>query len=189
MATISNFKKKIFLVILMMPVCNAFCQTVDDVSLSFTIPELSLIDIEPSAQTSLTFNLTANTEAGLPISATGATNNSLWLNYSSSIPTGRPNKKVTVQVSSGTIPSGISISLLASAYSGTGGAGTFGTPTGTIALSTTAQTLISGIGRCYTGNGQSNGHQLTYTIGISDYKSLYYIQSAILLIAFTITDM
>jgi hypothetical protein len=188
MEAISGFIKKVIPVLLFMPIYSGYSQTSGNVNLPFTIPQVALIDIEPSASSSISFALTVDNESGQPINATGATNNSLWINYSSTFPTGSPNRKVTVQVSSGTIPSGIDITLTPDSYSGTG-QGTFGTSAGAVVLSATPKTLISGIGRCYTGNGNTNGHRLNYALSISNYQSLYYNQSATLLIAFTLTDM
>jgi hypothetical protein len=186
-AIIMNIKKLI-LVLLFMPIHWVYCQTTGNINLAFAIPQVALVDIEPSASSSISFALTVNNESGQPISATGATNNSLWINYSSTFPTGGLNRKVTVQVSSGTIPSGIDITLTPDSYSGTG-QGTFGTSAGAVVLSATPKTLISGIGRCYTGNGNTNGHRLNYALSISSYQSLYYNQSTTLQIAFTLTDM
>ena len=159
----------------------------DDCSLSFTIPEIALLDIEPSGLSNISLTLTADSESGLPISASGAINDDLWINYTSCLATGSNSRSVSVHIASGSIPNGVSLILSPSAYSGSG-QGTFGSPSRNIILSNTPQTLISGIGRCYTGDGQNNGHKLSYSLNISDYNSLNYNNSTTIQIAFTLTD-
>ncbi|NQU85292.1 MAG: hypothetical protein HQ541_05985 [Mariniphaga sp.] len=155
--------------------------------LLFTIPEVALLDVEPVGISNITLVLTGNTEAGLPISASDASNNNLWINYTSSLATGSPNRSVSVQVASGSIPSGVALSLYASSDSGNGD-GSMGSPTGTLNVTNSPQVLISGIGRCYTGNGQNRGHRLNYSLSISDYNELNFIESATIQIAFTLSD-
>lgn len=162
-------------------------QTVANRTVSFTLPEVVLLDVEPSGSSSISLILTVDPESGQPVSVTSATNTSLWINYSSCIPTGGNSRTITAQVSSGTIPSGINIVLSASAYSGTG-AGTFGTSSGSVNLSGSPQVIVSGIGGCYTGNGINNGHRLNYSVNVSSYQNLQHNQSNTLQIAFTLTD-
>lgn len=159
----------------------------DNHSVGLTIPEIALLDVEPNTST-ISLALTPPTEAGLPLTAsTAATNNSKWLNYTSALAPSSTNRTVTVQVTSGTVPSGINLLLQAGSYSGSG-AGTTGTSVGQIALNNTAQNLITGIGGCYTGDGSSTGHRLTYTLAISNYAQLNFSQSTNLQITFTISD-
>lgn len=156
-------------------------------SLSFTIPEIALIDIEPSGLSNIYLTLEAGSESGQPITAKGSINDDLWINYTSCLASGGSSRSVSVQVASGTIPEGVQLILSPSGYSGNG-QGTHGSPVGEIILSQTPQTLISGIGRCFTGDGQNNGHKLNYTIRISDYNLLNIDESSNIQIAFTLTD-
>lgn len=176
----------IFLIIL--PIWVSGQADEDNCSLAFSIPEVALLDIEPSGLSNITLTLTTNPESGLPVSATGALNENLWINYTSCIATNGNNRSVTAHVSSGTIPSGVTLSLFSDAYAGTGGQGNFGTPAGTISLSSTPKTLISNIGRCYTGDGQNKGHKLHYSLGISDFQALRHNQSSTIQIVFTLSE-
>ncbi|MBI5916612.1 MAG: hypothetical protein HY842_14640, partial [Bacteroidetes bacterium] len=132
-------------------------QVTDSHDVSFTIPEIALLDIEPG-NAAITVFLQPPTEAGAPLEFTGGgTDNSKWLNYSSALAPAAPGRTVSVQITDGSLPAGVEVKVQAASYSGSG-AGAFGTPAGLISLSSTAQTLISSIGRCYTDNGQGNGH-------------------------------
>lgn len=160
-----------------------FAQTTGSKNLSFTLPAISLIDIEPSGNLSLT--VTAPNEAGNPVVAPAA-NRSKWINYTSAIQTGGNTKHITASISS-KIP-GFDVTLSAAAASGLGG-GTLGTPTGQITLSTAAQTIISGIGGAYTGDGTNNGHQLTISIVpiINSYSLIKAQSNTQVQITYTIT--
>jgi hypothetical protein len=173
--------------ILLFSFSNIFGQTVANRTVSFTLPEVVLLDIEPGGSSSISLTLTVNPESGLPVSVTSATNSTLWINYSSCIPVGGNNRTITANVSSGTIPSGINIVLSAAAYSGIG-EGTFGTSSGSINLSGTPQVIVSGIGGCYTGDGINNGHLLNYSVNVSSFQNLQHNQSTTLQVAFTLTD-
>ena len=150
------------------------------------VPEVALLDIEDGSNITLT--ITAPTEAGLPVGFS-AEDNTQWLNYSSIIgSTTEPNRKVTV-VASGNLPAGTNLKVVAGAYTGTG-AGTTGSPTAAVTLSTTEQDLITGIGSCYTGDGTSNGHNLTYSIeeNMGDYSNLDFDADYTATITYTLSD-
>jgi hypothetical protein len=152
------------------------------------IPEIALVDVEPEGNNNISLDLTPPSEAGLGASGTTAANNSLWLNYTSSKSAGGPARSVYVQAI-GDIPSGVQIKLQASARSGAGGAGLFGTPVGSpVILNNSPQMLISGIGGCYTGNGIGFGHQLQFSIEISDYSFLDIPGNSVIHISYTIAD-
>ena len=151
-----------------------------------TIPSVALVDIEPSSG-SISLVLTQPTEAGQTMTNSSATNNSKWINYSSSNSTA-VTRKITVQITSGSVPSGLVIDLTASSYSGSGVGGTFGSPGSTIQINTSAQNLITGISSCHTGDGTSNGHQLTYTMRITNYANVKTVTSGTLLVNYTLMD-
>ena len=159
----------------------------DTHDLDFEIPEISLMDIEPNRST-ITLALDAPTEAGSPLTAIAdGTDNSKWINYSSSLAPATLAKSITAQITGGTLPGGISLSLQASAYAGSGD-GVTGTSAGSITLSGVAQSIITGIGGAYTGNGAGNGHQLTYTLSITDHNALDFDESTTVEVTFTITN-
>lgn len=166
----------------------SYSQTVlvRDHSVGLNIPEIALLDIEPdNSALILSFNLP--TEAGLPIVSSGGGTSPKWINYTNSLSPLVSSRSIEVQISNGVIPPGIEIIMDVSAYTGTG-AGLVGTSAGLITLSSAPQTCIYNIGGSYSGNGSNNGHQLTYSLGISDYDELDASQSTVIELMFTIID-
>lgn len=153
-------------------------------SICIVIPAISILDVEPS-NTPISLQLKAPTEAGVAVDA-DQTDGSKWLNYTSAIPTGGSSRSITAQIASGSLPEGLRLSLHASGS--VGGAGATGGSTGKINLGSTPQTIITGIGRSYTGNGAGNGHQLTYGLTIADYKKLDADGGRNVQVIFTITE-
>lgn len=158
-------------------------------AVTINVPEVALIDIEGGTG-SINLSIDAPTEAGSPVDLSNATNNDLWLNYSS-IVSRRRRRSVTAKISSGNMPQGLLLKVSAGAYSGHHGDGRMGQPVGEITLSTAGQTIINSIGSCYTGNGSNNGHNLTYRLEL-DGSSGSYAQledaSTNITIQYTITD-
>lgn len=139
-------------------------------TVGITIPSVAIVDIEPAASKSLTMAYTAPTEAGLPIVAP-TDNSTLWLNYSY-IPTAT-GKTAAVAVKIDAVVPGLDMNVKAGAQAGTG-KGTFGQPAGSfITLTNANQTIITGIGASYTGDGASNGHNLTYSLNATGGTSTY----------------
>ncbi|WP_426475282.1 hypothetical protein [Chryseobacterium balustinum] len=154
------------------------------------------MDIEPAATKNITLGFTAPTEAGNPVTP-NTTNSTLCLNYSSIKSVADPTRNVSVKVNP--IIPGIDIHLTAAGAIGSGG-GTLGTPAAQLTLSTTDQTIISGIGSAYTGNGANNDHNLTYALAagsgpgsVAAYADLQAIATTIvsflLFIRFKIIDL
>ncbi|WP_294210026.1 hypothetical protein [uncultured Chryseobacterium sp.] len=170
---------------------NAQDTNTDTHTVGITIPEVALVDIEPAATKNITLGFTAPTEAGLPITATGS-NSTLWLNYSSIKSSTDATRNVSVRLDA-LIP-GIDILVTAAAATGAGG-GTLGTSAGQITLSAADQTIISGIGSAYTGDGANNGHNLTYALAsgsgtgtVASYADLQATTSAVATVTYTISD-
>jgi len=163
---------------------NVNAQATDDVTVGVKLFRVAIMDIEPNNNL-IYLTLLKPTEAGS--SAQDVTNNSKWLNYSCCLKSGDSDRYITVAIGSGTVPDGLKLTVTASSYTGSGG-GTTGTAAGTITLSATAQTLISGIRGAYTGTGANNGHQLTYKLEITDYSKLDFDNSTTIQIDFTIVD-
>lgn len=176
------------ILIVLFTVSVTYCQTVlvREHSLGFTIPEIAMVDIEPD-NSSLNLSFIAPSEAGMPIIVSNTGANTKWVNYTSSISPFVSSRSIEVQVNNGAIPDGVEILLDVSSYSG-GGGGVLGISSGTVTLSTAPQICIDNIGGCYTGNGSNNGHQLTYSIGITDYDALDANQSTVIEIMFTLVD-
>lgn len=188
------YLKTLYLVFFSLFISNIGLAQVDNQdahTVTINIPEVALLDIEPAASTSITLAPTAPTEEGDPVDFSGATNNSLWLNYSSIIgSTTEATRKVTVKMS-GTLPGGVDLKVLAGSYSGSGD-GTFGTPAGSaVTLSTSDADLITGIGSCYTGDGANSGNQLTYTLELKadSYEDLDFDETASnITVTYTLTN-
>ena len=157
-------------------------------TITIGVPEVAIVDIEPLASKNITLGFTAPTEAGLPIVADAA-NNSLWLNYSSIKSATDATRNVSVRLSAA-IP-GIDIQLTAAEASGLGG-GTLGIPSAQLTLSSADQTVISGIGSAYTGDGANNGHNLTYVLSPTSttggYADLEATASTVTTVTYTISD-
>lgn len=136
----------------------------DSHQITVEVPTVALLDLETSGSKNFTAAFTQPTplEAGEKLNAP-ADNATLWLNYSS-IQAGTTPKHVDVSASA--LVPGITIHLVAGTSAT--GFGTKGTPTAGFNLTTSAQSLITGIGSAYTATGPNNGHQLTYSFSALD---------------------
>ncbi|MFN1217038.1 hypothetical protein ACKW6Q_08635 [Chryseobacterium kwangjuense] len=147
-----------------------------------SLPVVTLLDVEPAG--TLTLNFTAPTEAGQALTAPAA-NTTKWVNYTSAIASGGLTRRVTASINQ-VIP-GVSIRIQAAAASGAGG-GTLGTSSGLVTLSTTAATIITGIGGAFTGTGANNGHRLTISLTVNTYSNLSARTNTPVVITYTITE-
>jgi hypothetical protein len=170
---------------------NAQDTNTDNHTLTISVPEVALVDIEPAATKNITLGFTAPTEAGNPI-VPNAANSTLWLNYSSIKSVADPTRNVSVKMNA--IIPGIDIHLTAAAATGSGG-GTLGTPSAQLTLSAADQTIVSGIGSAFTGNGANNGHNLTYALaagsgpgGVATYADLQATATTVATVTYTISD-
>ncbi len=150
-----------------------------------TIPEIAILDIEPNNAT-INLSLDAATEGGAAITPSRA-DASKWLNYTSAIVPNGASRAIAAQISGSNFPEGLQLYLEAGNYNGNGG-GTLGKSTGKMALDSSPKTIINDIGRSYTGNGNNNGHQLTYSLAISDYEKLNGNVNHQVVVIFTITE-
>ncbi|CAA7390422.1 hypothetical protein CHRY9393_02716 [Chryseobacterium fistulae] len=177
-----KLNKYIISILLCMISSVVFTQTTGSRTASLVLPIVTLLDIEPTG--SITMNFVAPTEAGASI-ANPTANTTKWVNYTSAIAPAGLSRRVTASVNQ-TI-SGIDVKIQAAAASGSGG-GTRGTSSGQVTLSTTATTIISGIGGAYTGTGANNGHQLTISLVVNNYNNISSISSIPIVITYTITE-
>lgn len=151
-------------------------------NVTMTLPVVTLMDIEPTG--SFALNFTAPTEAGNAI-GNPTPNTSKWINYTSAIAPGGLTRRITASVNK--VIAGVNIRVQAAAATGAGG-GTLGTSAGIVTLSTTATTIISGIGGAYTGNGSNNGHLLTVSLTTNTYANLIAQTNTAVVITYTITE-
>jgi hypothetical protein len=153
------------------------------------IPTVALVDVEGTDGEAGTINLTpdvSSLEAGEAVDFSTANDNSLWLNYTSVVAANQ-TRTVTASIS-GTLPSGVSLKLLASGI--TTGNGTRGSSAGEITLSGNGQSVVTGIGSAYTESGENKGHQLTYTLDMNNnsYAGLVANDSYNVTVTYTITE-
>ncbi len=160
---------------------NLFAQTSP---VTINIPEVTVVDIEPS-NSPISLNLEIPSESGTSLS-NSVEDQSKWINYTCALSDNSSTRNIYMQISSGTIPSGLSLNLTIG--SAVGGAGNLGNSSGTIELSNQPKLIISGIGRGYTGNGAGAGHPLTYKLNIKDYGLLDADQSSSVQVMITITE-
>ena len=95
--------------------------------------------------------------------ASNQTNDVTYLQVTT-INAGSSLKNIQVQITGGMIPAGTLLKVKASPCTIGTGSGTFGSVSVQRTLSSTlSQTLVSGIGSCYTGNELNQGYKLTYS--------------------------
>ena len=159
----------------------------DNHNVTIVINEHFILDIEPNASKDITMTFTPPTEAGNALNAP-SNNTSLWLNYSSIVSTAE-TRTITVK-SAAAIPAGLEIKVTASATATISGGGTGGTGGTEITLSTSDQTIVSGIGSVYTGTGSGSGNQLTYAVSTlaASYGALV-ARSPVVNVVYTITNL
>jgi len=142
------------------------------------VPTVALVDVEGADGEVQSISLeptVENLEAGSAVDFSTATDNSLYLQYTS-IVAGKENKenssntrKITAEISEGAsgLPNGLHLLLTAGgASSGNGKKGQ--SVADKLELSSKAQDVITGIGSCYTESGKNKGHQLTYTLNMNN---------------------
>ncbi|MFC3812074.1 hypothetical protein [Lacihabitans lacunae] len=163
----------------------------DKHTLEIKIPEVAILDIESTGESNaISLAATAPIEAGNALDFSKALNTDLWINYSSIVgKKSDPTREVTVQVTSGTIPSGIEI-LVAAAKDAGQGEGKVGSPVDELILSTAPQKIITEVGSAYTGNGPKRGHNLTYKLQQKKdaYGEIDFDQSGSLTVVYTLSD-
>lgn len=157
-------------------------------TVGITIPTVALVDVEADGTKGTTINLTPDVselEAGEAVNFSSATDNNLWLNYTSIV---ENNKKRNITAAISTeLHSGVSLKLLAGSISS--GKGSVGESAGEITLTKTAQNLVTAIGSCYTETGNGKGHQLTYTLDMDNEKySDLKAENYEITVTYTITD-
>ncbi len=146
----------------------------DNHNVAIKINPVAILDIETEGS-DVEFIPTAPTEAGLGFDFS-ATNNSLWLNFTSTV--SKNDKAREIQVSySGTLPAGVTLKVATTTNATGNGKGNRGSSTyvGTpLTLTDKDQDFITGIKTAFTGDGINNGYQLTYSMGMeeNDYETL-----------------
>lgn len=114
---------------------------------------------------SISLDFTSPVEAGEPFQP--IVDNSKWLNYNVTIVPPEPTMSITAEIYSGVLLDGLELKIQVGQYVGAGG-GSPGTPSGEVVLSNFPQVILDNIGTCNTGLGSNVGHQITYTLDVSD---------------------
>jgi hypothetical protein len=145
-------------------------------NVAFTVPNFAILDIETTGNNAdITLSLSeTDLEAGSEFDFSSATNSDLWLNYTALTDKTGANvntRKVSVQLDDA-IP-GINLKLAVAEDVSAGDGQTGGSlATSAITLTTSSKDIINEIGSCYTGNGASKGHNLTYSLEADNYSEI-----------------
>ena len=190
MKNLASFATALILLI-GIPAPNTFAadNTNDNHVVTISILEVALLDLENTG--SIELEPSKPTEAGAALSFASVSNSDAWLNYSSIVASGK-SRNVTVKLESNNLPTGLVLKVKAAGDAGQGN-GTMGSASASaISLSATGsgQNLVTGIGSCYTGDGETKGHNLTYSLELAseaDYKNLVQGETDVTII-YTLTD-
>ena len=163
---------------------GAFAQSTDtdNHTVTINIPVIQLLAIDGG---NVILDVQPPTNAGDP--GTGDFDDTTSLFYTSLVPSLGFNK-ITVEAAGATVPAGTSITVQATNISaiGTGG-GSAGVVTFADML-LGAEDFITSIGSAYTGvTSGSDGAELTYTLGFTNFEALNAQASAVFTVTYTIT--
>lgn len=127
---------------------------------------------------------------GLNFDVEDATDNSVWLNYSSILKNKNSSNTISVSIDGDDLPGGVYIELVAAEDAGNGKGVVGETHDKKIALSGSSQEVVTGIKNCYTGSGSGSGHQLTYSLKLDNEVSYGELASGSFTttVTYTITD-
>ena len=130
----------------------------------------ALVDVESEKGEAQYINLSpeAPKEAGLGLDFSKATDNSLWLNYSSIVKQ-KQTRIVSVSMKE-KMPEGIELYLTASKDVGEGKGKLGEAYQDGQKLSANGIKLVTGIGSCYTGSGYKKGHNLKFALKMDEDK-------------------
>lgn len=97
--------------------------------------------------------------------------NNQWLNYSLHVNPSDPVSSISVSVVSGNLPPGVEIYVQAGRHTGNG-QGKTGVPAGKVKIDNVPKVILGGIGSSSTGNGNFQGHQISFSMIITDFAFL-----------------
>ncbi len=161
----------------------------DEHGLSLKMPEISLVTVMP-------LNYTVNLSLSLPTSAGGepgvsdeGRDDNTWLNYSVGRRANASYRKVYAQITSGSIPSGLSLKLEVKNLQSQGRGSCGSRYSEETFLSNQPQVVVTRIGSGCTNRGKSFGHQLIYELKLDDINDLRVKEpTTYLTITYTISD-
>jgi len=195
--------KLFFAAVIVLSASASFAQGINQISptsashlVNINIQDVALLGLVSSTETDITLEGTAPTVAGEAMNFDDATDSSIWLNYSS-IPKGGVERKITVKITDGTVPTGLKLTVQTT-NSATGN-GKLGTIVGGAidipsATALSAATILEGITSAFTGSGSGQGHNLTYKLGYTtseadDYAKLDEVIASELTITYTLSEI
>jgi hypothetical protein len=158
-----------------------------EINVNFSLPPVALIDIEPDVDNSIHFTISPATESGASPQVRESSAQTLWINYSSALANPQNTRSIIAEISGGGLPDGVSLNVEASKYQGMGD-GQFGQPAGKVTLSNQPRAIITNVGNCFTGDGENNGHLLTFSIEVSDYSQISAANETSFTILYTLSD-
>jgi hypothetical protein len=79
---------------------------------------------------------------------------------------------IRAELSSGSLPPGTTMTAVSASCTTTSSGGYRGTPVGLLTLSNSYQTLVTSIATSYTGTGDMDGYQVTFSLNPSNYGQL-----------------
>lgn len=124
---------------------------------------------------------------GAPIAS--VSNSDLFVKLSSVVP-GGTHRKMSVQMTSGTVPDGTLLKCISAECTTANSGGDLGVPVSTpIVLSEVDKNLVNQIGTCYTGTGYNDGYQITFTWHPDDPTNYHQITatSNVITVVFTLS--
>jgi len=107
-----------------------------------------------------------------------------YAQYTSVIATGK-TRILDAKISAGSIPAGTTLKLTAG---NPGGTGNVGTKAAQVTLTGTAASIVTGIGSCNTGTGDTDGTNLSYQLSVSAIGSLVKTALNNVTVTFTLND-
>jgi len=176
-----------FFIILFLTIlaCKGSAQINGYDQINIVVNNMCMINIGTVGSTSMTLSTSVAGSTISPVS-----NSNAYLRVTSVVPSGT-TRKVSAIISYGAVPAGTLLRLSAAACSNANYSGSMGSVTSSpITLNNASnQTVIDGIGSCYTGSSSTDGYQISYTWlpDQSNYRSIHATTDAISLsITFTI---
>jgi len=170
---------------------NAQDKADDSHTVAISIPEVAILDLEAKGGTTVSLSVEAPTEAGEAVDFSNATDNNVWINYSSIVGKSETSRVVAAKISENSVPDGMLLKVTAAKDAGNGD-GTMGVSAGEVTLSSTDQKVITGIGSSYTADGAGNGHNLEYALELDptagSYSKIDFDQDVKLTITYTISN-
>jgi len=158
-----------------------------EINVSFSLPPVALVDIEPDVNNSIHFTILPAAESGASPQVKQITDQTLWLNYSSALANPQNTRSIVAEIAGGGLPEGVSLNVEASGHKGMGD-GEFGQPAGKVVLGNQPMAIITNVGNCFTGDGEGNGHQLTFSIEVADYSKISAADETSFTILYTLSD-